>query len=66
MRILGMVISLAAIVWVMYQAAGGGEAETVITQSQQQSLDAAKSVEQNMQKALEQRMSGMDTEASDD
>ena len=56
MRILGMLLSLGAIVWVLYQAAGGGEAETVIPESYQQSLNTAKGVEKSMQNALKQRM----------
>ncbi|MFT4614264.1 MAG: PIN domain nuclease of toxin-antitoxin system [Bacteroidia bacterium] len=56
MRALGMILSLAAILWVMYQATGGGEVETVITPAQQASLERAKNVEESMQAALQQRM----------
>ena len=56
MRIFGMILSLGAIVWVMYQAADGGEAETMIPAAQQESLDRAKGLEQSMQDSLEKRM----------
>ena len=58
MRILGMILSLGAIVWVMYQSAGGGDAQTMIPESHQQSLETAKGVEQGMQDALVQHMKG--------
>ena len=51
MRYIGLILALGAICWVLYQAAGGGEAETVITAEQQQSLDKAKGMEDALQEA---------------
>lgn len=65
MRVLGMILSLGAILWVMYQAAGGGEAETVITPTQQESIERAKGVEDSMQEALNQRMGEAEAQAED-
>lgn len=56
MRMLGMILSLGAIGWVLYQAAGGGEAETAIPENYQQSMDKAKSLEQSMQDAVNKNM----------
>ena len=56
MRVIGMMLSLGAIMWVLYQSAGGGEAETVIPEGQQAALNKAKDLESSMQTALEQRM----------
>ncbi len=56
MRLLGLILSLGAIVWVLYQAAGGKDAETVIPESYQESMKDAKSVEQALQDSLIERM----------
>jgi len=56
MRFLGLILALGAICWVLYRAAGGGEAETIIPQAQQQSLEKAKGVEQSMQDAARKSM----------
>ena len=56
MRIIGMILSLGAVMWVLYQSAGGGDAETVIPEGQQAALDKAKNLESSMQSALEKRM----------
>lgn len=53
MRLLGMILAFGAIAWVLYQAAGGGEAETAIPAEYQKSLDKAKDVEQALQEAAE-------------
>ncbi len=62
MRLIGMILSLGAIVWVMYQAAGGGEAETAIPQGYQQSLEKAENLEQDLQATIEQRLQGTSAE----
>ena len=49
MRIIGMILSLGAVMWVLYQSAGGGDAETVIPEGQQAALDKAKNLESSMQ-----------------
>ena len=46
MRLIGMALALGAIVWVMLQAAGGGDAESVIPEGQQQALLKAQGMEQ--------------------
>jgi hypothetical protein len=56
MRYIGLILALGAICWVLYQAAGGGKAESVIPVEQQRSLDKAKSVEQSMQDAAKKSM----------
>lgn len=56
MRYIGLILALGVICWVLYRAAGGGDAETIIPQAQQQSLDKAKSVEQSMQDAARKSM----------
>ncbi len=56
MRLLGLILALGAICWVLYQAAGGGEAETAIPVEYQKSLKTAKGVEQSMQDAARKSM----------
>jgi hypothetical protein len=56
MRLIGLILSLGAIGWVLYQAAGGGKAETVIPVEQQKALDKAKSVEQTLLDAAQKNM----------
>ena len=56
MRVLSLIFALGAIVWVMMQAAGGGDAETVIPESYQTSLKKAEGVEALMQKKAAQAM----------
>jgi len=62
MRLIGMVLALGAIVWVMLQAAGGGDAETVIPESYQQSINKAQDLEQSMQDAANEKMRGLEEE----
>jgi len=62
MRVIGMVLALGAIVWVMLQAAGGGDAETVIPESYQQSINKAQDLEQSMQDAANEKMRGLEEE----
>ena len=56
MRLIGLILALAAITWVLYQAAGGGEAETAIPVEYQKSLDKTKGVEQALQDAAQKSM----------
>ncbi|MEZ5502152.1 MAG: hypothetical protein R3E50_05675 [Halioglobus sp.] len=60
MRLIGIILALGAIAWVLYQAAGGGEAETAIPAEYQQSLDKAKSVEQSLQDAASKNLQELD------
>jgi hypothetical protein len=62
MRLIGMVLALGAIVWVMLQAAGGGDAETVIPESYQQSINKAQDLEQSMQDAANEKMRALEEE----
>ncbi len=64
MRYIGLILALGAICWVLYQAAGGGEAETVITAEQQQSLDKAKGMEAALQEASRKSMEEAEKKAS--
>jgi hypothetical protein len=63
MRYIGLILALGTICWVLYQAAGGGEAETVIPVEQQRALDTAKGVEQSMQDAAKKRMEEAEKES---
>ncbi len=56
MRYIGLILALGVICWVLYQAAGGGKAETVIPVEQQRALETAKGVEQSMQDAAKKSM----------
>ncbi|MEP5568177.1 MAG: hypothetical protein ABJN62_10115 [Halioglobus sp.] len=60
MRLLGMILALGAIGWVLYNASGGGEAETIIPESYQQSLDKAQGVESMVNDAAGQRLDSVD------
>jgi hypothetical protein len=62
MRLIGMVLALGAIVWVMLQATGGGDAETVIPESYQQSINKAQDLEQSMQDAANEKMRALEEE----
>jgi hypothetical protein len=56
MRYLGMILALGAICWVLYQAAGGGKAETAIPVEYQKDVTKAKGVEQSIQDASRKAM----------
>ncbi|MEP4149016.1 MAG: hypothetical protein ABJL54_17495 [Halioglobus sp.] len=60
MRLLGMILALGAIGWVLYNASGGGEADSIIPESYQQSLDKAQGVESMVNDAAEQRLDSLD------
>ncbi len=60
MRLLGMLLALAAIGWVLYTASGGGKNETIVPEGYQQSLEKAEGVEQMVQDAADKRMEGLD------
>lgn len=62
MRLLGMILALGAIGWVLYNASGGGEAESIIPESYQQSLDKAKGVQSMVNDSAEQRLQSLDDE----
>ncbi len=56
MRYIGLILALGAVCWVLYQAAGGGEAETIIPAEFQKSVKTAQGVEQTMQDAAKKSM----------
>ena len=60
MRLIGMILALAAIGWVLYQASGGKQGDGAIPQGYQQSLEKAEGVEQTVQDAAQQRLHGME------
>jgi hypothetical protein len=60
MRLISLVISLGAIMWVLYQIAGGDDAEGIVSQEHLQSMEKARSVEQTVQDAAQLRMKELD------
>ena len=60
MRLLSMIISLGAIMWVLFQMAGGDDADGIIPEEHIQSMEKAKSVEQTVQDAAAQRLKDID------
>ena len=60
MRLISLVISLGAIMWVLYQMAGGDEAEGIVSQEHLQSMEKARSVEKTVQDTAQQRMKELD------
>ena len=60
MRLIGLILSLGAITWVLYQASGGGEAETAIPQGHQQALDKANNVEQTLMDASQKKIQALE------
>lgn len=60
MRLLGMILALAAIGWLLYQASGGGRSEGVIPEGYQQSMEKARGVEQTVQDAARRQLEELD------
>jgi len=60
MRLLGLILALAAITWVLYQASGGGEAETMIPVGHQEALEKAQGVEQELMETTKNKMQEME------
>ena len=48
MRLLGMILALAAIGWVMYNASGGKDADSAIPKGYQDAMEKARGVEQTV------------------
>jgi len=61
MRLLGLILSLGAIGWVLYQASGGDKSEGIIPEGYNQSMQKAESVEQTIQDAAQMRMQEIDS-----
>ena len=57
-------LAQGAITWAMYQASGGGETETVIPASYQQSLQKAKDLERGLMDTTQNKV--RDTGEKDD
>jgi len=60
MRLLGMLLALGAMGWVLYNASGSGESDTIIPESYQQSLDKSQGVEEMVKDAAEQRLDSLE------
>ena len=60
MRLIGLVISLALIMWVLFKSSGGDNAEEVIPEVYKQSMEKAEDVEQALQDATQLRLEQMD------
>ena len=65
MRFIGMLLALGAITWVLYQSAGGGKSETVISESQQQAMEKAQDLEKTIQLQTQKRLEGVDEQIED-
>jgi len=55
-----MLLALGAMGWVLYNASGSGESDTIIPESYQQSLDKAQGVEEMVKDAAEQRLDSLE------
>ena len=60
MRLIGLILSLGAIMWVLYQAAGGDKADGIVPQEYQQSMEKAEGVEKTVQDAAQRRLQELD------
>ena len=60
MRLLGMLLALAAIGWVLYTASGRGKHDSIVPEPYQQSIEKAEGVEQMVNDAARQRVEDAD------
>lgn len=60
MRLLGMLLALAAIGWVLYTASGKGKNDSIVPEPYQQSIEKAEGVEQMVNDAARQRLEDAD------
>ena len=60
MRLISMILSLGAIMWVLYQMSGGEDTEGIIPEEHIQSMEKASGVEQTVQDAAQQRLKSID------
>jgi hypothetical protein len=60
---IGMILALGAIVWALYQAAGGGREETAIPEGHRQAVEKAEAVEESVNAALQQRMGELEQQS---
>jgi len=55
-----MLLSLGAIMWVLYQMSGGDDSEGIIPEEHIQSMEKANSVEKTLQDAAQKRLKDLD------
>jgi len=60
MRLIGLILSLAAITWVLYQVSGGDNAETVIPEGHREALRKAEGVEQTVMDAAQKQREALE------
>ena len=60
MRLIGLILSLAAIVWVLFQASGGNDSDDIIPEGHKQAMQKAENVEQTLQNTAQQRLQELD------
>lgn len=62
MRLIGLILALGAMTWVMYQVAGGDDAETAIPVGHQKALEKAGGVEQKLMDATKDKMEDLENQ----
>ena len=62
MRLLGLILALAAIGWVMYKASGGKDATSAIPTGYQESMEKAREVEQTVKEASQKEIPTLEVE----
>ncbi|MFK7976195.1 MAG: hypothetical protein AB8C02_08660 [Halioglobus sp.] len=59
MRLIGMILALGVILWVMLEASGGGNSDSVIAAGHQDAMEKAQSVESALQGAAQRNLQGI-------
>ncbi len=62
MRFIGLILALGAIAWVLYQASGGGDSETVLSEGHQQALEKAEGVEETVMDATQKKIDALEAQ----
>ncbi len=65
MRLMGMILALAAIGWVIMRGNSGGEDGGAIPQGYQQSMEKAQGLEQSVLDSTEDRLKALDEQQQD-
>ena len=60
MRLIGLMLGLAAIGWLLFSAADGDDSEGVIPEGYQQSLKKAEGVEKTVQEAAQRSLQDLE------
>jgi hypothetical protein len=55
-----MILALAAIGWVLFEASGGGKGDGAVPAEYRQSLEKAEALEQTLQDAAQTRLQALD------